>query len=207
MKSESLDIVIQRKGNATWMYLSGAFHAEEIPNIHSKIGKLLADGNDLIILHMDEVHKIDVQVVHAFLSLLNAVREKGGDLKFVFKNASVWTVFAPYRMIFPIYPDEKSVHRSGLFGKLRKRGKTLTRKTGLRISVSLAVFILVILFGWFTTLAVIINMQHQRIENQLDRIHELRQWKQKTQIEIQELKDRLKPLKDLGLVPDSVTIE
>ncbi len=204
MKSENLDIVIEKKGRATWIYLHGAFHVEEMPNITSKIDKLLSDGNALIIVNMEEVTTIDSSVVKSFLTLLNNVREKGGELKLVFQNPQLWHMFTPYRLLFTIYPDEKSAAAHGIFGRLRQRGKTLRRKTGVRLSGSLAIFILAILCGWFITLAIIIHMQHQRIETQLSRIEELKKWKQHTRIEMEELRTQIKPIKDLGLIPDTL---
>jgi hypothetical protein len=48
-------------------------------------------------------------------------------------------------------------------------------------------------------------MQKKQIEEQEAEIQDFMQWEEATEIEIQELKSRLKPMVQLGLIPDSLS--
>ena len=204
MLSDALDITIESRGDVIWLTLSGAFNKEQVPNIRSKIEGFIGDGHREIAIDLDGVNVIHESVAPMFLSALNLIKGKHGDIKLVFKNETVTNAFSPYKNLFSIYPDPSSVTSTRFFHSIRRRGIFLTKKTGIRLSVPVALFLLFILTGWFLSLGIIINMQRNQISAQENEIRKVKHWKEKTSLELNELKSRIKPMKQLGLVLDSI---
>lgn len=204
MRSEALDILIEDRGDETWIVLSGPFHREQIPNIRSKFTSLLEDGNRFFVADLETVTMIDQTVPEMFLAVLNEVRAKGGDVRFVFRNELVMNAFAPYRNLLAVFPDAAALSAGGFLRRLKIRGKILSKKTGVRISRPVSIFLLFVLCGWFLTLLFIIHLQHQRLVEQEKDLNELAQWKEHSLIELNTLKERLKPLEQLGILRDTI---
>jgi anti-anti-sigma factor len=203
MRSEALDITIKSRGSALWLELSGPFHNEQVPNIRDKITGLINDGNKQIVVDMESVTSVSDGVAPMFLGLLNTMKGKHGDLRLVFKNSTVSMAFAAYRNVFSIHPNSEALAFSGLINAIRRRGILLSRRTGVRLSRPVAIFLLAILVGWLLTLALVIQVQNRRIRQQEKELNELSQWKQKTTIEVELLRERLKPMEQLGLLRDA----
>ena len=202
IRSEALDIVLESKSGIIWWTLAGHFHNEQAPNIREKFTGLMNDGCRAFIVDMEKVTGIDDTVVPMFLSLLNTLKGKGGDIKFIFKNDVLRRAFQPYFNLFSIFPDADSFSKGTLLDILKKSGKTLTKKTGFRISRSVAAFMIAVLFGWFSTLIFIINVQNERIREQQAEVQELSLWKIEAEIELEELKTRIQPFEQLGIIPN-----
>jgi anti-sigma B factor antagonist len=203
MRAEALDITIQSRDGAVWLHLAGPFHAEQAPNIREKILSLMQDGNREIIVDLNDVTHVDTGVPSLFLELLNTMRAKDGELRFIFKNDAVTKAFAPYRNLLDIHPDAEELMSGGLLGALRRRTQVLFRRTGIRLSRPVAIFLLVVLCSLFVSLAFIINLQSRRIAEQSREVEELRQWRQSAVAELDKLTSRLKPMEALGLLPDT----
>jgi anti-anti-sigma regulatory factor len=203
MRSEALDITVQTRDRAMWLFLSGPFHAEQAPGMKEKIGGLVEDGNKRIIIDMEGVTDIDEAVPQMFLSLLNLVRGKGGDIQFIFRNEIVTKAFSPLKSLVSIYPDAQSLPTGRLFSKLRRQSRILTRKTGIRLSRPIAIALVVTLSGWILTLFFIIHLQNRRIREQEIEIRSVSERKRNAVAEIKTLRDRLKPLEQLGIVKDN----
>jgi anti-anti-sigma regulatory factor len=203
MRSEALDITIQTKDRAMWLFLSGPFHAEQVPGMKEKIGGLIEDGNKRIIIDMEGITDIDESVPQMFLSLLNLVRGKGGDIQLIFRNETVTKAFSPLKSLVSIYPDVQSLPTGGLFSSLRRRSRVLARKTGIRLSRPIAIALVVTLSGWILTLFFIIHLQNQRIRQQEIEMRSAAEWKRNAAAEIKTLRERLRPLEQLGIVKDA----
>jgi anti-anti-sigma regulatory factor len=186
-----------------WLFLSGPFHAEQAPGMKEKISGLVEDGNKRIIIDMEGVTDIDEAVPQMFLSLLNLVRGKGGDLQFIFRNETVTRAFSPLKSLVSIYPDAQSLPTGRLFWKLRRQSRILTRKTGIRLSRPIAIALVITLSGWILTLFFIIHLQNQRIREQEIEIRSVSEWKRNAAVELKTLRERLKPLEQLGIVKDN----
>lgn len=204
MRSEALDIVIEGRDESTWLILSGPFHKEQIPNIRAKFNALLEDGNRNFIVDLEGVTAIEGAVAEMFLLLLNNVREKDGNVRFIFKNYTVDEAFAPYRNLVPIFADADALVSGGMLKRLARSGRVLRKKTGVRISRQVAIFLLIVLCGWFLTLLFIVHLQYRRLAEQQQELNELTQWKQRAGIELTTLKERLRPLEQLGIVRDTI---
>jgi anti-sigma B factor antagonist len=203
IRSEALDIAIENRKGTVWWFLSGHFHNEQAPSIREKIAGLMDDGCRSFIVDMEGVTGVDDTVVPMFLGMLNTLRGKGGELKLIFKNDALRGAFKPYANLFPIYPDADALSRDTVLGLLKKRSRVLIRKTGFRISRSVAIFLLIVLCGWFVTLLTIIHNQNQRIRQQQHDLDELGLWKIMAEAEIQTMTERLQPLEQLGIVPSA----
>jgi anti-anti-sigma regulatory factor len=203
MRSEALDITIESRGRAVWLFLSGPFHAEQVPGMREKICGLIDDGSRHLVFSMEGIVDIDDNAVQMFLALLNLMRGKGGDIWFIFKNEVVSKAFSPYKNICSIYPDSLSLPAGGFFSTLRRVSRVLTRKTGIRLSRPIALTLLISLFGWILSLVVIINLQHQRIKQQEIENRALVTWKQQATAKLKELRERIRPLEQLGVLKDT----
>lgn len=204
MLSEALDITIEGHGDAIWLILAGPFNKEQIPNIRTKIEGFIRDRHRHIVVNLENITSIHESVAPMFLGLLNQIKGKDGDLKLIFKNDIVSSIFSPYKNIFPIYPDVKSLTSSAFLDSIRRRGIYLAKKTGVRLSVPVALFLFFILGGWFLSLGIIIRMQKQQLTEQETELREYQHWKQDAEKELAELKSRIKPMQQLGLLPDSL---
>jgi anti-anti-sigma regulatory factor len=204
MKSEALDITIENRGSTVFLVLEGPFHPEQIPNIREKVTGIIDDGNRDIVINLEGITAIGDGVVSMFLSLLNLIRGKHGDVRLVFRNTLVSSAFSQYRSLFSIYPDTRSLAYKGILRVIRRRGILLSRKTGIRLSPPVAIFVVVVLAGWLLTLAFIIYTQNSRISSQETEIAGLVSWQKKSLIEIDRLNERLKPMEQLGLIRDSI---
>ena len=200
MRSEALDITIEGRGNAIWLLLSGPFHNEQALPIREKITGLIDDGCRKIVIIMENISDIGESVPQMFLSLVNIMRGKGGDIFFVFKNEHLTKAFAPYENIFSIYPDEHSLPVGGFFTNLKHRSKVLTRKTGIRLSRPIAITLLVSLAGWILTLFFIIYQQNMRIRQQELETRSLTEWQRNANAELKVLRERMLPLEQLGII-------
>ena len=203
MRSEALDITIETRGRAIWLRLSGPFHTEQAPGMKEKIASLIEDGNKKIVIDMESITDIDESVPQMFVSLLNLVRGKGGDIQFIFKNETVTKAFSPLKSLLSIYPDAQSLPMGGLFSALRRRSRVLTRKTGIRLSRPIAIALVVTLSGWILTLFFIIHLQNQRIRQQELELRTVSEWKRSAVVEIKTLRERLRPLEQFGIIKDN----
>lgn len=204
MRSEALDITIESRGNAVWLSLAGRFNNEQVPNIKEKIEGLIGDGNRQLVIDMERVTDVGEAVPTMFLEQLSSIRGRGGELRLVFRNPTVSHAFRAYRNIFQIHPNAQSLARGGLLGTLRHQQRVLSRKTGVRLSRPVALFLLFVLCGWFLSLAFIIHLQNRRLQEQEAEIQLLTQWKREAGIEISELRERLLPMEQLGILRDSL---
>jgi anti-anti-sigma regulatory factor len=203
MKSEALDITLVSRGGSVWLVLGGPFHHEQVPNIKEKITGLIDDGNRSFIIDMENVSDMADSVAPMFLTLVNLIKGKGGAIKFIFKNEPVSKAFSPYRNLFSIYPDAAALRSGGFFGVLMRRRSVLSKKTGVRMSRPVAFILLFSLGGWFLSLVFIILLQNQRIRHQEIEVNDLSHWKQRAGVEIVRLRERIRPLDQLGILKDS----
>jgi anti-anti-sigma factor len=199
MKSEALNFTIETKNDTLWFFLSGQFHSEQVPSLKEKIISLIEDGNKRIVFDLENVNYIDEAAVSMFVYLVNLMMGKQGKILFVFKNEIVTKAFEQYKNIFSIFPDSKSIYSGGLFSRLKQKSKAFRKKTGIRLSLPVAIILLVTLLGWILTLIFIIQSQSNHIHVQEKEIAELTKINKKMEIEIKELKERLKPLEQLGI--------
>jgi anti-anti-sigma factor len=207
MRFDTLDIIIESRNDAIWLFLSGPFRKEQIPQIREKFTVLIGDGNRTFVVDLEKVTIIDDSCIQMFLQLLNTIKGKNGELSLVFKNDIIIRAFAPFVNIIPIYPDSTLLVTKGFFAGLKRRGKLLSRKTGIRISRPVALFLLFVISGWFISMLYIVYMQSNNLKEQQSELHDLVKWKQRSILEIRTMKDRLLPLEQLGILRDTAKVQ
>jgi cell division protein FtsB len=109
---------------------------------------------------------------------------------------------APYEKVFSICPDESAAANRTFLARLKNRGSVLSRVTGVRLSRRVALFLLIVLCGWFVSLAFIIHLQSRRITEQEQELLSLRQENHHSLMELARLKERIRPLEQLGVLRD-----
>jgi len=203
MRSETLDYIFEERGADLWIVLSGPFTNDQTPTFRERIVTLVEDGNRHLVFDLERVTIVDTQVVQLFLQLLNTVKGKSGTLKLVFKNEAATRAFMHYRSIIPIFPDATLLRQGGLFSLINRQRRLMLRKTGIRISRPVAIFLLLIVGGWIASLFFIIHLQNRHIKEQQGELQELSQWETRSRIEIDRLRSRLRPLDQLGIIQDT----
>lgn len=203
MYFDSMDITIEGRMGAVWLILSGHFRKDQIPQMREKFEALLLDKNRQFIVDLENIVSIDDSVVQMFLQILNSIRGKGGDIKLIFKNPTLSKAFAHYNNIFPVYPDAASLNSGGLLSAILQRRKLLSKKTGIRISKPVAWFILIVLCGWFLSLLFIVRIQSKYIKRQQIEVQSLQETNQQITIEVEALRERIKPLEQLGIIKNT----
>lgn len=206
MQFDPLDITIESRKNAIWLILSGPLRKDQIPSMREKFNILVDDGNRSLVVDLENVSAIDETVVQMFLNVLNMIRGKGGEIKLIFKNEIVSRAFSPYNNLFPVFPDSNLMDSGGFLQSLKFRHRLLSRKTGIRISRPVAIFLLFVLSGWFVSLIYIYHLQSRYIKKQQTEIHSLREYNQQAKIELEGLRERIKPLEQLGILRDTSKI-
>lgn len=199
MRFEALDITIESRGPVVWVFLSGPFHREQVPNIREKLLGLIDDGNRRLVVDLEKVGEIDAAAPPMFLELLNLVRGKGGEMSLVFRNEALTEAFAPYRNIFAIHADARAMSQ-GPLPWLWEWLNQLSRRTGVRLSLPVALFMLFTIVALFASLVMFVRSQQEQIRQQEVEIRELTVWKQQTLFELNELKERLRPMEQLGIL-------
>jgi anti-anti-sigma regulatory factor len=202
MRSETLDITIEERGGDLWFVLQGPFTQEQLPTFRERFTTLLDDGARSFIVDLERVTAVDAGAPQLFIQLLNTVKGKNGDIRLVFKNECVTRAFAPVKNLFTIYADA-SLLRSGVLAILIRQQRLLSRKTGIRLSRPVAIILLIVLCGWFISLVFIIHLQSRHIREQQSELQDLSQWETRSRIELDNLKSRLQPLEQLGILRDS----
>jgi anti-anti-sigma factor len=200
---ESLEITIMRFHGEIWMNVAGSFKKDQVPGFREKLTTLLLDGNRFFVIDLQNLTFIDESAIQMFLQILNIIKEKGGTLRFIFKNDQVSRAFQPYQNIISVYSDPARINNRGILGAIRRRSKFLFRKTGIRLSRPVALFLILLLCGWLFTLIYTIHIQNRNIKIQREELNELSQWKQKTMLEINTLRERVLPFEQLGIIDDT----
>lgn len=206
MRSETPDYIIEERASDLWITFSGPFTREHVPVFREKFVSLIEDGNKFFVIDLEKVTSIDGVVVQLFLQLLNMLKGRSGSLKLVFKNERVTRALTYYKNIFTVFPDATLLEKRGLAAILYRQRRFLLRKTGVRLSRPVALFLIMTLFGWFISMLFIIHLQNRHIKEQQTELQELTHSEMKFRIEIDKLRSRLQPLEQLGILKDTVAL-
>ncbi len=101
--------------------------------------------------------------------------------------------------------DWKKYRRPGLFNALVLAGVSYSKRTGIRISPTIAMILVAIVVCWFLALYGIIRSQGADIRARENRLVELEGESREMQGELEYLQSIIGPLKNLGLIVDSTT--
>ena len=138
-----------------------------------------------------------------FLDLMNKTREKNSTMVLLFRNEEQLEYFSRYKNIFEIHESREAYKSSGLSKQLKQVGVYYGKKTGLRLSPSVAIAAGVLIMGWLVTLFLIIAAQGKDIADKQSQIMALESQRDRYVQEIDKLESSIGPLKKLGVVEDT----
>jgi hypothetical protein len=204
MRSDQLDISIETLDNDLYITLSGPFYPEQIPGVEEKFRLLIEDGNKNYLVDLERSDFRSPDITSLFLSLLNNINGRGGRLILIFSNEKNRQFFDPYINVFEIYRDLSELKSSGFLKSLKRTGIYYSKKTGIRLSPVIALILLILISGWVMTLFSIISYQERQIHNRENILSTSESKVRELEREILNLERSLGPLKDLGLINDSL---
>lgn len=206
MKSELIDIQVVDYGDELEIALSGVLGISQLPAVREKIEMLTQGPGCFIFLNLERARFTTNEYLQLFLDLLNSVRGRNSSLILLFKSQEQEAFFAGYRNIFEIYESREAYRKSGLSKQLKQIGVYYGKKTGLRLSTSVAIAIAVLMVGWAISLFLIIAAQGRDIADKQAQIIALQNQKDRYVREIDKLETSIGPLRKLGVVEDTTLL-
>lgn len=206
MKSELIDIQVVDYGDELEIALSGVLGISQLPAVREKIEMLTQGPGCFIFLNLERARFTTNDYLQLFLDLLNSVRGRNSSLILLFKSQEQEAFFAGYRNIFEIYESREAYRKSGLSKQLKQIGIYYGKKTGLRLSTSVAIAIAVLMVGWAISLFLIIAAQGRDIADKQAQIIALQNQKDRYVREIDKLETSIGPLRKLGVVEDTTLL-
>lgn len=205
MKSEQIDLFVEECGADVYIRIGGTFGFTQLASLREKIFGLLDGPGKVWFLDIERARFTIPDYVSMFLDFLERIRQKNAELVLIFENAENEKYFSQYAHIFTIVQNDKAYRKTGILKALKTVGLTYSRQTGIRMSLFVAVFLGVILFGWFITLFGIVRSQGVDIRIREARLAEMERESLQMQADLDYLQSMVGPLKNLGLIVDSTT--
>ena len=206
MKADQIDIQVEDYGNDVEISLSGSLNRVQLSAVREKLDSLMAGPGVFFFLNLENVHFSVDDYLEMFLDLLNRVKERNSTMVLIFRNEEQLEYFYRYRNIFEIYDSRESYKNSGLSKQLKQVGVYYGKKTGLRLSPSVAIAAAVLITGWIVTLFLIIAAQGKDIADKQAQIMVLQGQRERYIQEIDKLESSIGPLKKLGVVEDTARL-
>ena len=206
MKADQIDIQVEDYGNDVEISLSGSLSRVQLSAVREKLDSLMAGPGVFFFLNLENVHFSVDDYLGMFLDLLNRVKERNSTMILIFHNEEQLECFYRYRNIFEIYDSRETYKNSGLSKQLKQVGVYYGKKTGLRLSPSVAIAAAVLITGWIVTLFLIIAAQGKDIANKQAQIMVLQGQRERYIQEIDKLESSIGPLKKLGVVEDTARL-
>ncbi len=203
MRADLIDIQIEDYGNDVEISLSGSLNKTQLSAVREKLDALMSGPGIFFFLNLERVHFAVDDYLEMFLDLLNKTKERNSSLVLIFQNEEQQEYFYKYRNIFEIYESRDAYKNSGLSKQLKQVGVYYGKKTGLRLSPSVAIAAGVLIMGWLITLFLIIAAQGKDIADKQSQIMALQSQRDRYIQEIDKLESSIGPLKKLGVVEDT----
>ena len=204
MNGHQLDLTVENYGGSTLVTLQGIFFEQEIDRVQSEITALIQDGNKNLIVDLNHVEFRSKKILNLWIQIMNDVKGRQGYLILIVKKHGASAFFRGYENIFDIFPNLGEFNRSGFVKNLRKTGIMYSKRTGIRLTPGIALVLTLLIGGWLLTLLSIIRQQEKDILEQVEKVKALEQQKSSLVQNVASLKVKLEPLKDLGLIKDSI---
>lgn len=204
MKSQLLDMKIEFLDGGVRLSFEGIFFIENWPAIQEKLESFAQEGVKQFFCHVEKVEFRNPELLQKILDIHNDFSGRKARLIFIFNNKANIQFFAPYKHILEIYPNYDTFRKQGFVRALRKVGVAYSKKTGVRISPTTATLVILLLAGWVLTLLSMIQSQSDDLESADKELQILLLEQRKLTQEVQELETKLAPLRQLGLLQDSL---
>ncbi|MCF0216803.1 MAG: hypothetical protein HUK21_10065 [Fibrobacteraceae bacterium] len=206
MKADLIDIQVEDFGEDIEIKLSGSLGIFQLAAVREKIEMLVSGPGCFFFLNLQYAHFTCDEYLPFFLDLLDRVKGQKSSLILVFNSVEQKKYFSRYSNIFEV-AESRNEYKSGSFSKqLQLVGVHYGRKTGLRLSPSVAIAVSVLLIGWAVTLFSIIVGQGSEIADKQAQIIALQSQKDRYIREIDKLESSIGPLRKLGVVQDTTTL-
>ncbi len=203
MRADLIDIQIEDFGNDVEISLSGSLSKAQLSAVREKLDSLMSGPGVFFFLNLERAHFAVDDYLEMFLDLMNKTREKNSTMVLLFRNEELLEYFSRYKNIFEIHESREAYKSSGLSKQLKQVGVYYGKKTGLRLSPSVAIAAGVLIMGWLVTLFLIIAAQGKDIADKQSQIMALESQRDRYVQEIDKLESSIGPLKRLGVVEDT----
>ena len=203
MRADLIDIQIEDFGNDVEISLSGSLSKAQLSAVREKLDSLMSGPGVFFFLNLERAHFAVDDYLEMFLDLMNKTREKNSTMVLLFRNEELLEYFSRYKNIFEIHESREAYKSSGLSKQLKQVGVYYGKKTGLRLSPSVAIAAGVLIMGWLVTLFLIIAAQGKDIADKQSQIMALESQRDRYVQEIDKLETSIGPLKKLGVVEDT----
>jgi len=200
MRSDLIDVSFEDYGHSILVTLRGTFTAEQIPALREKLSSITEERKRTYLIDLEHCQFRDASYLELFLDLLNQVEGRDGRLAFIFKREENWQFFRRWSNVFDIHASLEDFSRSGLLERMRRRGITFSRRTGIRLSTGMAVVMGVIILGWILTLVSMVTFQESEIRARESQIQLLENRQRTLLRNMQDLRAAVGPLRDLGIL-------
>jgi hypothetical protein len=203
MRADLIDIQIEDFGNDVEISLSGSLSKAQLSAVREKLDSLMSGPGVFFFLNLERAHFAVDDYLEMFLDLMNKTRERNSTMVLLFRNEEQLEYFSRYKNIFEIHESREAYKSSGLSKQLKQVGVYYGKKTGLRLSPSVAIAAGVLIMGWLVTLFLIIAAQGKDIADKQSQIMALESQRDRYVQEIDKLESSIGPLKRLGVVEDT----
>lgn len=206
MKSDLIDIQVIDSGDELEISLQGSLGPMQLPAVREKLEMLIQGPGCFFFLNLQNVHFTTREYLSLFLEILNKVKSQNSALVILFNSAELDDYFSRYRHIFEIYESREAYHNSGVLKQLQQIGVHYGKKTGIRLSPSVAIATAILIIGWAVTLFLIIAAQGREIADRQAQIMALQSQKDRYVREINKLESSIGPLRKIGVVTDTTKL-
>ena len=203
MRADLIDIQIEDFGNDVEISLSGSLSKAQLSAVREKLDSLMSGPGVFFFLNLERAHFAVDDYLEMFLDLMNKTRERNSTMVLLFRNEELLEYFSRYKNIFEIHESREAYKSSGLSKQLKQVGVYYGKKTGLRLSPSVAIAAGVLIMGWLVTLFLIIAAQGKDIADKQSQSLALESQRDRYVQEIDKLESSIGPLKRLGVVEDT----
>jgi anti-anti-sigma regulatory factor len=200
MRADLIDVSLEDYGHSVLITLRGTFTSEQIPALREKLGSITGERRRTYLMDLEHCQFRDASYLELFLDLLNQVQGRESRLAFIFSQEENWQFFRRWSNVFEIHASLEDFSRSGLIDALRRRGIAFSKRTGVRLSTGMALFLAIVLAGWILSLVSMVRFQESELRLRERQILQLED-KQRVLIRnLQDLRSAVGPLRDLGLL-------
>ena len=203
MRAELIDIQVEDHGDDVEISLSGSLSKAQLSAVREKLDSLMSGPGVFFFLNLERAHFAVDDYLEMFLDLMNKTKERNSTMVLLFRNEELLEYFSRYKNIFEIHESREAYKSSGLSKQLKQVGVYYGKKTGLRLSPSVAIAAGVLIMGWLITLFLIIAAQGKDIADKQSQIMALESQRDRYVQEIDKLESSIGPLKRLGVVEDT----
>lgn len=193
-------IIAERQKDDVVITLKGVFYKSNAIDVREKLEQSIDCSGIFFFLDVEKAEFEDACFLEIFLDILNTLKKRSARLLLVCSDSIKQEYFVKYSSIFEFTESRKDYHKLKLLGQLKQVGIFYSKKTGLRVSPSVAIVFALVLFGWFATLFSIIRSQNEELSARRAEVVSLQSQVKRSMAEIDRLQSSIGPLQNLGLV-------